>query len=278
MTSHSALITTLDGAVNFRDLGGMPLTGGGQTRPGVFYRSEALNTLTPEGEAALAASPIGVIVDFRMDTERAGAPDVLPETRPFKVVNLSVMQGGLAGAAQAAFAAADHTGAGAPDPAAMQQLMSNVLAAIPTLGEMYVQMLDGGAPAFAEVAGLVAASTDETPSAVLIHCTAGKDRTGVSAALILDAVGVERDAIVADYASSAQHLAGPWADGMLEMVRRLGAPATPALVQLITGTPPEAITQALAWVDAHFGGSAQYLQSGGLSDAQLAALRARLAA
>ncbi|MEZ5110060.1 MAG: tyrosine-protein phosphatase [Microbacteriaceae bacterium] len=278
MTSHPAITATLDGAVNFRDLGGMPLTDGGQTRPGVFYRSEALNTLTTKGEAELAASPIGVIVDFRMDSERAGAPDVLPKTRPFEVVNLSVMQGGLAGAAQAAFAAADGSGATAPDPAAMQQLMAKVLANIPTLGEMYVQMLSGGAAAFAEVAGLVAASTDETPSAVLIHCTAGKDRTGVSAALILDAVGVARDAIVADYASSAQNLAGPWAEGMLGMITRMGAPTTPALVQLVTGTPPEAIEQALAWVDEHFGGSVAYLQSGGLTDAQLAALRGRLAA
>lgn len=277
MTMLPAATVTLDGTQNFRDLGGLPLNGGGTTRAGVFFRSEALNTLTPGGEAALAASPIGVIVDFRMDAERDSAPDVLPEGRPFKVVNLSVLEGSLAGAAQAAFAPADGAGT-TPDPAAAKQMMEHVLAELPSLGDLYVSMLTGGAAAFAEVAGLVAASTDDTQTSVLIHCTAGKDRTGVSAALILDAVGVERAAVVADYASSAEHLKGPWADRMLAMIKQMGAPATPALVELVTGTPPAAIEQALAWVEQNHGSSAAYLQSGGLTEAQLATLRARLRA
>lgn len=280
MTSLPIAGSAPEGTVNFRDLGGLALKQGGTTSPGVFYRSEALNTLTAQGEAALAASPIGVVVDFRMDSERGAAPDVLPTTRPFKIVELSVMQGALAGAAQAAFAqpAAGAAGASATaDPAATAKIMSDILAEIPTLGDMYVSMLGGGGAAFAEVAALVAASTPDAPTAVLIHCTAGKDRTGVSAALILDAVGVERDVVVADYASSAANLAGPWADGMLAMMKKMGAPLTPALTNLVTGTPPEAIEQALAWVDSNFGDSATYLQAGGLTDAQLAALRARLA-
>lgn len=291
MTSLSTEPSTLDGTVNFRDLGGLALKHGGVTAPGVFYRSEALNTLTAEGEAALAASPIGVIVDFRMDAEREAAPDVLPTSRAFKVVDLSVMQGALAGAAQAVFAQpSDGTPAGdagapgalppvaAPDPAATAKMMHDILAELPTLGEMYVSMLSGSGAAFAQVAGLVAASTPAHPSAVLIHCTAGKDRTGVSAALILDAVGVEREVVVADYAVSAANLAGAWADGMLAMVQKLGAPLTPELTDLVTGTPPAAIEQALAWVDSNHGGSAAYLQAGGLTDEQLAALRARLGA
>ena len=54
MTSLPITTTTLDGTHNFRDLGGLPLSDGGTTRPGVFFRSEALNTLTAEGEAQLA--------------------------------------------------------------------------------------------------------------------------------------------------------------------------------------------------------------------------------
>jgi protein-tyrosine phosphatase len=59
-----------EGSVNFRDLGGLPLRDGGHTRHGVLYRSDALGTLSPAGLAALAASPIGVVVDFRTQTER----------------------------------------------------------------------------------------------------------------------------------------------------------------------------------------------------------------
>jgi hypothetical protein len=69
---------------------------------------------------------------------------------------------------------------------------------VPTLGEMYVDMLAGAATVFGEVARLVAEERDGESRAVLMHCTAGKDRTGAAAALLLDAVGVDRDAIVVD--------------------------------------------------------------------------------
>ena len=109
-----------------------------------------------------------------------------------------------------------------------------------------------------------------------MHCTAGKDRTGVAVALLLDAVGVERDAVVTDYAISERNLAGPWADRMLAGIEQMGAPLTPEIRELVTGTPPAAIEQALTWLDER-GGAAAYLQSGGLTDAELGALRTRLA-
>jgi protein-tyrosine phosphatase len=112
---------------------------------------------------------------------------------------------------------------------------------------------------------------------VLVHCTAGKDRTGVAVALMLDAAGAERDAIVADYASSQANLAGPWAESMLGTITAMGVPITDSLRTLVTATPPAAIEQALTWVDGE-GGAAAYLQSGGLSDSELDALRGRLTA
>jgi len=260
-------VITIDGLQNFRDTGGMPLTGGGATRPGVLYRSEALTTLTPAGIEQLAASDIGVIADFRTDLERGMAPDVLPETRTFQVVPLPLLEGAMTGFAQAALEA--------PDPDAAQQAIVAALAQLPGLGDLYVSMLEHGAASFAEAARLVAASSDDSPTAVLVHCTAGKDRTGVSVALLLDAVGAERSAVVADYAASAGNLEGPWADRMRGMITAMGLPLTPELDTLVTATPAAAIEQALAWVDAQ-GGSAAYLRSGGLTEAELDALRARL--
>ncbi|BDV31684.1 tyrosine-protein phosphatase [Microbacterium terricola] len=258
----------LEGTHNFRDTGGMPLTGGGATRPGVLFRSDALGALTPAGLAALADTPIGVVVDFRTPAERAMAPDLLPDGRPFQVVELSILEGAMSGMAQ------DLMRSGATDPALLAQAMAH----LPTLGELYVGMLQHGATAFAEVARLIAASTDDAPTAVLVHCTAGKDRTGVATALMLEAVGADRAAVVADYAASETNLAGPWADAMLATVERMGAPLTPGLRELVTGTPAAAIAHALAWIDAEHGGAEGYLRSGGLTDAELAALRARLAA
>ncbi|MDY0908733.1 tyrosine-protein phosphatase [Microbacterium sp. CFBP9034] len=259
----------IEGLQNFRDTGGTPLTGGGSTRSGVLYRSEALTALTPAGLSALASTDIGVIADFRTSAERGMAADRLPDTRAFRIVELPLLEGALTGAAQQA--------AAAPDPAAASAAIAAALAQLPGLGDLYVSMLGQGAASFAELARLVAAATDDPPTAVLVHCTAGKDRTGVAIALLLDAVGADRAAVVADYSSSAANLAGPWADRMRAMVTAMGVPLTPTVDELLTGTPAEAIEQALAWTDER-GGAASYLQSGGLTDDELDGLRARLAA
>lgn len=258
----------IDGLQNFRDTGGTPLADGRASRSGVLYRSEALSALTLDGLAQLAETDIGVIADFRTAIERSMAADQLPDSRPFRIVELPLLEGALTGMAQQAPIADD------PDAAA--SAIATALSQLPTLGDLYVSMLGQGAASFAELARLVAVATDDPPTAVLVHCTAGKDRTGVAVALLLDAVGAERDAVVADYSSSAANLAGPWADRMRAMVTGMGVPLTPSVDTLLTGTPPEAIDQALAWVDEH-GGSAAYLRSGGLTTDELAALRTRLA-
>lgn len=258
----------IPGLHNFRDTGGTPLRAGGATRPGVLFRSEAPSGLSPEGLDALAATDIGVVADFRTDIERSMAPDTLPTVRAFEVTELPLLEGAMTGLAQSALTASD--------PASAQAAIAAALAQLPSLGDLYVSMLGGGAASFTRLARLVAASTDDAPTAVLVHCTAGKDRTGVAIALLLDSVGAEREAIVADYSSSAANLAGPWADRMRAMVTGMGVPITPQIDVLLTGTPPEAIEQALAWIDAQ-GGSAAYLRSGGLADSELEALRSRLA-
>jgi protein-tyrosine phosphatase len=262
-------VTSIEGLYNFRDTGGTPLADGGSTRSGVLFRSDALSALTPAGLDALAASDIGVIVDFRTPGERESSPDRLPPTRGFRVVELSILEGAM-GEMAGKFVGAST--------AVSPEVIAQAMAALPSLGELYIGMLQHGAASFAEVARLIAASTDVAPTAVLVHCTAGKDRTGVATALILDAVGADRAAVIADYASSQDNLAGPWADGMTQMVSSFGLPITPELSELITGTPPAAMQAALEWTDAGFGGAAGYLQSGGLSDDELAALRRRLRA
>lgn len=256
---------SIDGLVNYRDTGGTALADGGRTRSGVLYRSAALNALTETGLAQLAETPIGVVADFRTPVEQQMAPDLLPTTRPFRHVSLSLLEGAL-----------PQPAAGA-DGVVAPGAFARVLAELPSLGELYTTMLTHGAATFADLARLVAASTDDEPSAVVVHCTAGKDRTGVAVALMLDAAGADREAVIADYAQSQENLAGPWAEGMLKMVASFGVPLTPELRTLVTGTPPEAMRTALAWVDEH-GGSAEYLMSGGLSADELAALRARLRA
>ncbi|MFC4139704.1 MULTISPECIES: tyrosine-protein phosphatase [unclassified Microbacterium] len=251
----------IDGTYNSRDTGGMPLRDGGTTRSGVFYRTDALAGVTAAGLETLENSPIGAVVDFRTDVERAQAPDRLPAGRDIRVVQLSILEAALAMPADLTL-----------DDAATKALLSR----IPSLADLYRGMLQHSPSAFAEVARLIVNPPDAAHPAVLVHCTAGKDRTGVAVALLLDAIGVERAAIVADYVSSQANLAGEWADGMLARMTAMGVPALPAIVEVVTGTPPSAIEAAFTWLDER-GGSAEYLLSGGLTPGELDGLRERLA-
>lgn len=260
--------TSIEGMFNYRDVGGMPAAGG-SIRHGVLCRSDALGGLTAKGLAALAASPVGTVVDFRTVAERQMSPDRLPTERDITLIELPITPGAAAGAAKAAGAGVDL----AADPASAQAAVS----ALPNLPELYVEILQTGGAAFAKVAELIAAETPGAPhQAVLLHCTAGKDRTGVSTALMLLAAGADRDAVVADYAASAANLAGPWADRMIAMVEQMGATVTPELREVLTGTPASAIESALAWVDDNYGSAEGYLAANGVDAATLAALRDRL--
>lgn len=92
-----------------------------------------------------------------------------------RTVELSILEGAMAQMATQAFSS--------PTPPTPAEL-AHMAAKIPTLEQLYVGMLQHGADAFATVARLVSAGTDDRPSAVLVHCTAGKDRTGVATALL----------------------------------------------------------------------------------------------
>ncbi|MEB7447628.1 tyrosine-protein phosphatase [Arthrobacter koreensis] len=261
-------IHKLGGTYNFRDTGGLPLADGGTTACGVLYRSDAISSLTPTGLADLAGSGIRVIIDYRTPAEQKMAPDRLPAAREVEKVDLPLLEGAFTGMAGEAMQRAAASG----DPAAAGKAMEAALERLPTLGQLYIGMLEHGAANFARTAGEVAAGE----GAVLIHCTAGKDRTGVAAALLLDAAGADRDAVVADYERSGQDLAGEWSDRMLGMVGSMGVPLTEQIVTLITRAPAEAIQSALGWVEETYGSAAAYLRAGGLTDTELTRLRARL--
>jgi hypothetical protein len=118
------------------------------------------------------------------------------------------------------------------------------------------------------------AAADAGPA--LVHCAAGKDRTGVLVALVLDAVGVERDAVVADYALSAERMEALFRRWTTASGEPMPADLTPHLPRA------EAMAAVLARLDAEFGtngagGAAGWLRARGLDEESLARLRERLA-
>ncbi len=132
------------------------------------------------------------------------------------------------------------------------------------LAGMYRHVLDARAPQLAQVVRALGAS-DGLP--VVIGCAAGKDRTGVTIALLLDLCGVPRDVVVDDYALSARYFASPVAHVEPDDWRH---------GSLVVDSPPEFMDAALEHLDAVHGGARRLLRRQGLTGPELEALVERL--
>jgi protein-tyrosine phosphatase len=233
----------VNGTYNFRDVGGYPADGG-VTRRGKLYRSDGLARLGEEGRAALRDREVRVVIDLRDDFEVHALPDDL-DGLDVTVLRLPVFEG---------------SGASA----------STIGATLVDLYEKIVlQHRDVVVRALREIA-------DTAEDAVVVHCTAGKDRTGMVVALALLAVGVDRETVIADYAATQANLDGPWLEGMIALIRSHGVEVTPDLRVILGGSPPEALEAVLDLIDREHGGVREYLLDAGMDELELAKLRAVL--
>jgi hypothetical protein len=185
-----ARLVALEGSFNFRDLGGYPARDGRTVRWGRLYRSDALHELTPADVAVLRRLGLRTVIDLRTERElaRSGRGPLGPEGLAFH--HLAVVQ---------EEAASGRTPGGAT-------VGESIAAPAPSgddLAERYLWYLEVGGGAIARALTLLG-SADHYP--LVFHCAAGKDRTGVLAALVLDIVGVDRRAIVADYVITAERI------------------------------------------------------------------------
>jgi len=174
----------LDGANNFRDLGGLPTRDGRRVRAGALFRSDALSSLTDTDHARLDALGLTSICDLRDEAERARHPNRLPT--PSGITQHAIGFLPIGGHAMLA-------GLGATTAA------DDVHAA---LEDYYRRFALEHADNFARLFQILLAP-DSLP--LLLHCTSGKDRTGFGIALILSALGVGRDIIQTDYLRSNEH-------------------------------------------------------------------------
>lgn len=236
---------TVPGTYNFRSLDGLP-TARGRIRSRALYRSDGLAALDDAGRAAFTELGIRTIWDLRGPEEIQAAPSAL--------TGLDV-----------------RIHLGALIPGALAESATR----IPTLAEMYRRILRNGGAAATGLARTIAVDAPDG-AATLIHCSAGKDRTGVLTALLLDAVGVDREAITADYAVSGANLDGGWLAGMATVLAGSGVQITDEIRELALASPASAMRATLASIDAQWGGSAGYLRAHGLENEELAALTAAL--
>ncbi|AAT89178.1 conserved hypothetical protein [Leifsonia xyli subsp. xyli str. CTCB07] len=224
-------------------MGGYP-SEGGVVRSGRLFRSDGLARLGEAGKASLREFGVRVVIDLRDDFEVSLMPDDL-DGLAVEVLRLPVFEG--SGASQSALGA--------------------------TLADLYEKiLLDHGdvlATALREIAGA-------GDGAIVVHCTAGKDRTGIVVALALLSVGVDRATVVADYARTEANLDGPWLEGMLALASSYGVEVTPELRVIMAGSPPEALEGALDLIEQRYGSVRAYLLHAGLDEIELAVLRSVL--
>ena len=164
----------LEGAFNLRDLGGYPTTDGRTVRLGRLWRADGPERLTDGDRDLLAQLEIGTVIDLRAEGEFPGS--AWPTGVGGRVVPVSVL---------------------VRDPQA-QRIPVETHA---DFGRSYVDQLERGMGPFVTVLETIAERGDRP---VLFHCSAGKDRTGIVAALVLHLLGVDDEVIVADYALSQQ--------------------------------------------------------------------------
>lgn len=175
----SQRLVPLAGAHNFRDLGGYTASDGYVTSWGRLFRSDGVHLLTAADMDSLRSIGISTVLDLRTagEVEMTGRGPLGEE--PARYHHLPVVpQGG-------------GESAGAPAPAGDD------------LAERYLWYLESGRAALVEAMRLLARPANLP---LVFHCTAGKDRTGVLAALILDVLGVSRDLIVSDYLVTAERM------------------------------------------------------------------------
>lgn len=237
----------LDGCFNVRDLGGYPTADGRAVRRGRIYRADALHRLTAPGRAAFAILGINTVIDLRTAAEVADRSGQPQRPWPGRWEHISLR------AATPNWDGLTPTEAADPDLAVTH----------------YRETVQQGGPALAAVFAALAA-----PRAMpaIFHCAAGKDRTGIVAALLLRLLGVDRQIVATDYALSDVATA-QWeasvAAGKPDDTQTAWAFVPPAMLV----ADPDIMIRFLDWVDAEHGSTDTLLRRNGLDPAAITHLR-----
>lgn len=254
---------------NLRDLGGTPLSGGRTVRPGLLLRSGQLDRLDLDADPVVAALGLRTVIDFRTAVERADHPDRVPD-------GARVLVGDVL---------ADNMGSGkTPAAAQLKDLLSDPAVAEEHLGRgkaaalfagIYRSFVNSGS-AQAAYRMLLTEAADPESGPLLFHCTAGKDRTGWGATIILSLLGADDETLMAEYLSVNPAVKQAFAR-MIEGFTAAGG--DPDIALALIGVFPSYLEAALDEVSTRYGSMEKYVREGlGVSDETVEALRARLTA
>ncbi len=228
---------------NVRDLGGYA-TGDSTVGWKRFYRAGTPSRLNEADVERARSLGVTTIIDLRRDDEAAR-----DEVRAAEVLGV-----------------AHHR-----LPIISEAESMDALVAAGISSERYLSFLETGSEAFRQIFTVLG---EPSTYPVIVHCTSGKDRTGVVSAMTLELLGVPRTTIEADYAMT--NIERDRAVAYWQVRGGWFTTATPALVDYALGVPPEAISGFLDGLEARYGGTEAYLRALGVSADSIRGLRAAL--
>ena len=249
-----ARLLVLEGAINFRDLGGYRTADGRRVKWGRVFRSGALTSLTDSDLITLQQLDLRQVLDLRTTGESLSAPDRLPEGAAYVPLPVRSETGTLA-QFYALWRYYNRL-----DKLLLQTYTRTILEQNASLfGEVFRRLAqDGGTPA-------------------VVHCTAGKDRTGILSALLLGTLGVPESTIIADYSLTNRYFEpiSSAIKAQMQALDRIGLSADDMHPLLLAN--PETMKAALAYVNRRYDSIEAYLQQrAGVDEATLARLRGSL--
>ena len=232
-------VVQLQGAMNCRDVGGYPTSDGRRVRTGALFRSDRLSDLTDDDLEELASYGLRTVVDFRTEAEA---------TRDVSRLWSSV-------GTHAPLPIGDEI---AQQHEFVERLKLGEVTAVTheDVAESYREILEDLRHRYAEFFTLVL-DLDQLP--LLFHCTAGKDRTGLAAALILEICGVDRSTVLDDYELTNELRAYRRVEQLRPSLEEAGVDVDAVWPAL--SAPRPALEMTLAHLDESHGGSAGYLSN-----------------
>jgi protein-tyrosine phosphatase len=238
------IIIQLEGGFNLRDLGEIKTAQGQTTKRGVFVRAGNLDKLSVAAQQEFIDYGVKTVIDLRSKWECQTYPNVFAKSSHVQYKNLPVMDDALSNSA---------------DYLAKTKHYNN-------LGELYRVYLE----VCKKPIGTIISTIAESPTTTVFHCYAGKDRTGIVAALLLSVAGVDEATIAQDYAETnahIQHLVAEWRENAIKDGRDLAKLERDALAA------PETILDSLDYIRQNYRSTEDYLSLCGVSEQQLNAIK-----
>ncbi|WEV63939.1 tyrosine-protein phosphatase [Bifidobacterium sp. ESL0732] len=238
----------IDGVPNSRGIGGYPTQDGHKLRDGLFFRTAGLNFLGKHGVDDLHRLNIKEVVDLRDPLEVEQWPYTLPDD--IHVDRVPLLKTSMT------------------DQGGMEQVAKGI-----DMAEMYHDIVFGSAE---QIVLILRKLLQDDGHPMLIHCTAGKDRTGITAGILMSLLGVSDDMVVSCYAQSGANLGAAFKKAVMKGLTNdeKGVGQITAAQTAMLASPPELMRGVLDSVKDEYGSVEQYCLQNGMREDEVAGLRA----